>query len=143
MPSADIDQQAAPHIARARREPPQHVAGPSVDHSTWLAISVHHVLPALVVEVAGELDMLTAPRLLATLHAVLRERSPVVVVDLTGIEFMGSAGLAVLVEAHQHAGAHTSLRIVAPGRATLLPIQVTGLDSTLNLYPSRPDALAE
>jgi len=130
MPSSDLDQQATP-------------ADPSIDEGVVLTIAVHRdtTVPALVVEVTGELDTLTAPRLLDTLHEALRESCPVVVVDLTGVGFMGSAGLAVLVEAHDHAGSSTSLRIVAPARATLRPIQITGLDAMLNLYPSRPDAL--
>jgi anti-anti-sigma factor len=118
------------------------VADPS-GVGTGLAISVYHdtTLPALVVEVTGELDTLTAPRLQDALRAALREPCPVVIVDLTGVEFMGPAGLAVLVEAHDHAGSSTSLRIVAPARATLRPLQITGLDAVLNVYESRPDAL--
>jgi anti-anti-sigma factor len=107
-----------------------------------LAIAVHHhPLPALVVEVTGELDALTAPRLLDILHAALRESCPMLVVDLTGVAFMGSAGLAVLAETHEHAIPDTTLRIVAPGRATRRPLQITGLDTILQLYPSRSEAL--
>jgi anti-sigma B factor antagonist len=122
---------------------PHRAADHFAEDSPALAIAVHHhTLPALVVEVAGELDILTAPRLLDALRALLRERSPVLVVDLSAVEFMGSAGLFVLAETHRDAGTHTSLRIVAPGRVTLRPLQVTGLDTVLNLYRSRPDALA-
>ena len=103
----------------------------------------HHPLPALVVEVTGELDACTAPQLQDTLQAVVRERCPVLVVDLTGVKFMGSAGLGLLADTHEHATPHTTLRIVAPGRATLRPLQITGLDTVLHLYPSQPEALTQ
>ena len=143
MPSSHLDQHASPQISRVRHEPPR-AADPSADGINECAIAVHHdPHPALVVEVSGELDGLTAPRLSVTLHAALREPCPVLVVDLTGVTFMGSAGLALLFEIHERATPHTALRIVAPGRVTLRPLQVTGLDTRLRLYPSRPDALTE
>lgn len=142
MASSHLDRQASPEIPLARRQPPEHTAAASAEENRGLAIAVHHhPLPALVVEVTGELDMLTAPRLLDTLHAALREPCPVLVVDLTGVAFMGSAGLAVLAETHEHATPRTTLRIVAPGRATRRPLQITGMDTLLQIYPSRSDAL--
>lgn len=123
----------------ALRAPPR----PASDDGSALTITIHHnALPALVVEVTGELDLLTAPRLSDTLHAVARLDYKVLVLDLSTLKFMGSAGLATLVEAHQHAARHTSLRIVACGPTTLRPIQITGLDTLLDIYPSRADALA-
>lgn len=129
MQPANFDQETNATLAALCEPPP-------------LTVEVHHHLPAVVVDVGGELDAFTAPRLLATLQAVLRERSPVLIVDLTAVRFMGSAGISVLLETYQRAGPHTTLRIVAPSRTTLLPLQVTHLDTVLDLYPSRPDALA-
>lgn len=135
MPPSHLDHYAFPHIPGVR---------PSIGGMSGLAIAVHHdPLPALVVEVSGELDTLTAPRLLDVLNVALRERCPVLVVDLTGVTFLGSAGLAVLAGTHEHAGPHTALRIVACLRATLRPLQLTGLATMLQLYPSRDDALTQ
>jgi anti-anti-sigma factor len=53
-----------------------------------------------IVTVTGELDALTAP----TLGAVLTETvtaAQVVVIDLDGVRYLASAGLQVLIEAHQ------------------------------------------
>ena len=74
-----------------------------------LTVVVHH-LPAVVVDVGGELDAFTAPRLLATLQAALRAGPRVLIVDLSAVQFMGSAGISVLLEASQRAGPHTALR---------------------------------
>jgi anti-anti-sigma factor len=52
----------------------------------------------LVVHVAGMLDLATAPVLEARLGELLDARTPrVVVLDLGGTEFLGSAGVAVLL----------------------------------------------
>lgn len=94
-----------------------------------------------MVDVTGDLDALTSPRLLDTLHALLRKRSAVLVVDLTAVAFMGSAGISVLVEIHRHASPYIDLRVVAASRVTLRPLQATGIDTALNVYPSRAAAL--
>jgi anti-sigma B factor antagonist len=108
-----------------------------------MAVSVHEQGDAVVVEVVGEVDLLTAPRLHDAVMTALASGPRVVVIDLLGVSFLGSSGLAVLVEAHQQAaGERTQLRVVAEGPATLRPLQVTALDRQLPLYPSRADALA-
>lgn len=108
-----------------------------------MTVSVHEQGDAVVVEVVGEVDLLTAPRLHGAVMTALASRPRMVVIDLLGVSFLGSSGLAVLVEVHQQAtGERTQLRVVAEGPATLRPLQVTALDRQLSLYPSREDALA-
>jgi anti-sigma B factor antagonist len=105
-------------------------------------VSVHHEGDAVVVEVAGEVDLLSAPRLRDAVMAALADRPPVVVVDLLKVGFLGSSGLAALMEAQQQTGEHTQLRVVADGPVTLRPLQVTALDRHLAVYSTREDALA-
>ena len=96
-----------------------------------------------VLVVAGELDMLTAPQLNQAIDTELGAGPEVLVIDLSEITFMDSAGLAVLLSAHRDSGDGTSLRVVANQRATLRPMQLTGVDEYLALYPRRRDALAD
>ena len=44
----------------------------------------------------GEIDSVTAPRLSTSLHRELERKPAVLVVDLTGVSFLGIAGLQVL-----------------------------------------------
>jgi anti-sigma B factor antagonist len=138
MASSETDLHVEPH-------PPLPSPGQATDTAADLSdltIAVHqHDEWHSVVDVAGELDTLTAPRLLDTLHTLLRQRSTVLVVDLTAVTFMGSAGISVLVETHQHATPHIDLRVVAATPVTLRPLHATGVDTVLNLYPSRTAAL--
>lgn len=97
--------------------------------------------PNLVLTVAGEVDLLTTPQLQQALTRAVEGRPPILVVDLDKVEFLASAGLAALVDAHQSAGNHTQVRIVATTTATLRPLQLTGLDTELAIYPSREASL--
>jgi anti-anti-sigma factor len=114
-------------------------------HSAHAALTVSGQLEqgTSVLVVEGELDMLTAPQLSHALDEALGAAPPVLVVDLSGVTFMDSAGLAVLLTAHRESGDVTSLRVVANQRATLRPMQLTGVDEYLALYARRRDALAD
>ncbi|HWD05306.1 MAG TPA: STAS domain-containing protein [Amycolatopsis sp.] len=97
---------------------------------------------AVVVEVAGDVDTTTAPAVVQAADDALATAPPVLVVDLTRVEFLASPGLTALLTIHRNAGPATAVRIVASGRATLRPIQLTGLEESLSLFPPRDAALA-
>ncbi|WP_243769841.1 STAS domain-containing protein [Amycolatopsis acidicola] len=98
---------------------------------------------AAVLAVSGDIDMVTAPEFEKALMAALRDRPERLVVDLSGVDFLGSAGLTALVAAHQEAGERTSLRVVAESNATARPLQLTGLDQEITVCRNRPEALAD
>lgn len=106
-----------------------------------MRVSVHEHDTALVLEVSGEVDMISAPRLREQVNSALETHEGVVVIDLLDVTFFGSSGLAVLVEARQLADGRNRLRLVADGPATLRPLQVTGLVERFSLYPTRNAAL--
>ncbi|WP_199430645.1 STAS domain-containing protein [Qaidamihabitans albus] len=112
---------------------------PSESHSVTVAVEEHG--SAIVLGVAGELDLLTAPKLQDELTRALDQRPQTLVIDLSKVEFMGSAGLSVLVVAHRTAGEHTKLRLVAHGNATFRPLRLTGLDQAIPVYRSSDEAL--
>ncbi len=95
-----------------------------------------------VVVAGGEVDMLTAPGLRTDVIDRL-DAGGTLVLDLSGVSFLGSAGLAVLVEASEHAKRRgTVFRLVAVERAVIRPLAATGLDDVFNVYDSVPAALA-
>jgi len=100
---------------------------------------------AVVVTVRGEVDVMTAPRLRdAVARAFDAPEAGAVVLDLTGVTFLGSNGLAALVDAVTEARQRREpLRVVVDDtRPVLRPLQLTGLDSLLALYHSVEEALA-
>ncbi|EWC59059.1 Anti-sigma F factor antagonist (spoIIAA-2) [Actinokineospora spheciospongiae] len=100
---------------------------------------------AILLRVRGEIDMGTAPILRRGLDdaAARRTDERPVVLDLSGVGFLASAGLALLVEYHRtllDRGA--ALRVVSNGGPVLRAIQVSSLDKVLTVYPSAEAALA-
>lgn len=98
-----------------------------------------------LVEVAGEVDLATAPELADEVcEALEQSETTLCVLDLTAVTFLASAGLAALTEAARQAGRlREPLRIVVDSnRPVIRPIEITGLDRILALYHSVEEALA-
>ncbi|MDQ4092131.1 MAG: STAS domain-containing protein [Actinomycetota bacterium] len=100
-----------------------------------------HEPDARVVTVVGEIDALTAPELATFLTAqVVAAR--VVVVNLDGVRFMGSAGLSVLFEANELAGREDhELWLVCNSQTANWALEATGLRKHFTFADSVPDAL--
>jgi len=97
----------------------------------------------VLLTVQGEVDVSTAPKLREWLDEAFAAKKPSVVLDLTGVDFFGSVGLAMLVEYHGRGETdEIQLRTVAPDRTVAGPIYLTTLDKVLNLYPDAAGALA-
>ncbi len=83
---------------------------------------------AVTVTVVGEVDTFTAPVLRSSLDSQLEQSPRELVIDLSGVQFLGSAGLAVLVETQKSAKAKdVGLTLIATTRAVTRPLEVTGL----------------
>ena len=112
-----------------------------------LHTSVSRPRPAVVVlEAAGEVDSMTAPRLedglTTALDAALGEPGGTVVVDLSGVTFLASSGLAVLVRGARRAAERAQrLHVVVASRAVARPLQVTGTDVLVDTHSDVGSAL--
>ncbi len=103
-------------------------------------VNVQHHDRAVIVHVTGEIDLLTAPQVEEAVLPLVREQPPVLVIDLSGVSFLASAGLKLLVAAQQ-ASQGTHIRVVADDQHTFRPIEMTGLSEQLAVYPTVADAL--
>jgi anti-sigma B factor antagonist len=97
---------------------------------------------AAVLRVTGALDLALAPRFRQLFERALRLRPELVVADLTGVDFLASAGMAVLVQAHRQCPPPARLHLVAAGRLTIRPLEMTRLVDELTIFPSLSAALA-
>jgi anti-sigma B factor antagonist len=97
----------------------------------------------VVMSVVGDVDLITAPELAESISRVLERRPRTVVVDLTEVDFLGSAGMGVLIGGHQEAGDHSRFRVVAAGHATFRPMELIGVADIISIYPTRDQAMAE
>jgi anti-anti-sigma factor len=100
----------------------------------------------VVVSVSGEIDSHTAPQLLKeTDSAVADPACRTLVIDLTEVGFLGSAGLKALVDMQtESAGRDVALRIVVgENRHVRRPLEVTTLDTYLPLVASLDEAAGQ
>jgi anti-anti-sigma factor len=101
---------------------------------------------AVIVRAKGELDSNTVGELTSHLAAALDDAgnlaTRLVIIDLQALTYFGSAGLNALLDCHQQGReAGTTVRLVADNPLVVRPIEVTNLDSALELYPGLSDAL--
>ena len=95
-----------------------------------------------IVSASGELDMLTAPQLRDAVQSALSKNPTGLIVDLPGVDFLGSAGMQVLMEAHnQTGGTETRFAVVAEGSATSRPLKITGIADLIDLFSALDDAV--
>ncbi len=108
-------------------------------------VTVEPARPGVVlVRARGEIDLFGAPELQRNVEQQLAVASEAVVLDLGGVSFMGSSGLAVLVAGRDTASRYqVELRVVASTRAVLRPLACTGLSDMFDIYPSVEAALGE
>ena len=106
-------------------------------------IQVEHRAPATVVRIIGNVDGLTAEKLLAEFQARVGEGHVRLVADLSGVNYTSSAGLrallAVLREARRGGG---DLRLAAVHPPVLKILELSGFTSILKLYDDVDGAVA-
>jgi anti-sigma B factor antagonist len=86
---------------------------------------------------SGELDLASAPHLRQVLDQLCRDGVLEVVVDLSGLEFLSAAGLAVFHRADDNLRAGGGRLILhRPGRLARRVLVITELDTVLTIRPA-------
>lgn len=96
----------------------------------------------LVLVLDGDVDLHTAPAVREALDSALAQEPRRLVVDLSAVRFLNSAGLTVLLDGHRAAPPHTDLRLVATTRAAWRPLQITRVHEHLVIHASRAAAVS-
>jgi anti-sigma B factor antagonist len=96
-----------------------------------------------VVEVSGEIDVYTAPRLRETLVSLVDAGNYRLIVDMERVEFLDSTGLGVLVGGLKRVRAHDGgIDLVCTQGRILRIFRITGLSKVFNIYDTVEEALA-
>jgi anti-sigma B factor antagonist len=101
----------------------------------------HEVNGIVVITAVGAVDMLTAPQLQEAVSAVVDRKPAGLVIDLTAVDFLGSAGMQILMGTRNRLGGDTRLAVVADGPATSRPLKITGIADYIDLFSSLDVAL--
>lgn len=97
-----------------------------------------------VLHVAGEIDVYTAPRLRERLLELAHSGATTVVADLSGVSFVDSTGLGVLVSGlkrFREAGGDLVLVVTQP--QVLKVLEITGLTEVFTIHADVGEATAE
>lgn len=96
----------------------------------------------VVLTVSGAIDLLTSDEFEEQLKSVLSSPNTVVVLDLSGVTFLSSAGLSVLLSGAESAkSSNISFRLVTNERVVLRPLEITGVSEAVSVYDSVEAAL--
>jgi anti-sigma B factor antagonist len=102
-----------------------------------LSLTTRTVAEHTVLEVGGEVDVYTAPRLRERLVELVDGGARNVVVDLGRVDFLDSTGLGVLVGALKRLRATNGTFGLVCSKEPLLKIfRITALDQVFPIYPS-------
>jgi anti-sigma B factor antagonist len=113
-----------------------------VSDSTRFGVIRRREADAVVLEVSGAVDEVTAPSLATDLDVILMSEPPLLVIDLTAVEFMSSAAMNLLIETQRlTAATATNVRVAADGTATSRPMRFIGIDRIIELYSTVDEAL--
>ena len=108
------------------------------------SVDVTHVGDYVVLDVAGEVDIETAPELRERMIEVTDAGADRVVFDLTRVSFVDSVGLAVFVLARKKMQLRRgTVDIVASTRRILAIFKLAGLDQAFRVRPSLAALVAE
>jgi anti-sigma B factor antagonist len=101
-----------------------------------LSLNTRKVDDRSIVEVGGEIDVYTAPKLREALIELVQSGSYHIVVDMEQVDFLDSTGLGVLVGGLKRVRSHDgSMALVCTQERLLKIFRITGLTRVFEIHP--------
>jgi anti-sigma B factor antagonist len=108
-----------------------------------IKMSRDEVGECLVLTVEGSVDIASSPELRGELRVAVEAQRSRIVVDMTGVSFVDSSGLATLIEALQGTNKYDGdLRLFGLTKTVMGVFQLANLHNIFAISDSREDALA-
>ena len=96
-----------------------------------------------ILDASGEIHVSTAPRFSERLNQAIADGKTALVLDFSRVEFIDSTGLSVLLNGLRRLTRRKgSLALVCTNPTVLRLFEITRLDSTFDIVPTREEALA-
>jgi anti-sigma B factor antagonist len=114
------------------------LGGETVD----LSLQTREVDSRTIVEVGGEIDVYTAPKLRDKITELVGEGHHNLVIDMEGVDFLDSTGLGVLVGGLKKVRAYDgSMELICSQDRLLKIFRITGLAKVFTIHDSEAGAL--
>jgi len=105
-------------------------------------VSVSELRRVTMVEVSGRIDSTNATKLGEALNEQIDAGRHQLVVDLSNVEYMSSAGLRELVAAAKKVrGNNGDLRIASPSNRVKEVLELAGLNLVFKIFPTQVEAV--
>jgi anti-sigma B factor antagonist len=109
-----------------------------------LSLETRHEDGHTIIEVGGEIDVYTAPRLRDKITELVGDGNYHLVIDMEKVDFLDSTGLGVLVGGLKKVRSHDgSMRLICTQERLLKIFRITGLAKVFAIHGSQSEALAE
>lgn len=96
---------------------------------------------AEVVPLEGEIDLHESPQLMDRLNPLIARKSPCVHLDLSGVSYIDSSGLAVFIDAMQRIQSYGGeFALVAIRDSVRKILEIARLDQIFKIYPAGESA---
>ena len=108
-----------------------------------LSLDSRHENGHTIIEVSGEIDVYTAPKLRDRISELVADGNYHLIIDLERVDFRDSTGLGVLVGGLTKLRAHDgSMQLICTQDRLLKIFRITQLAKVFAIYESQADALA-
>jgi anti-sigma B factor antagonist len=109
-----------------------------------LSLETRQVNDHTIIEVGGEIDVYTAPKLRERITELVDEGYRKLIIDLEKVEFMDSTGLGVLVGGLKRVRTNEgSLELICTQERLLKIFRITGLGKVFAIHSSQAEATAQ
>jgi anti-anti-sigma factor len=111
---------------------------------TMIEINVSDRNPVTLVEVSGRVDSMNANEFGEALTEQIDGGNILLVLDLSSVEYMSSAGLREIVTSlkkAKKAQGKGDLRLAQPSQRVREVLEMAGLDTIFRIYPTQDDAI--
>ena len=96
-----------------------------------------------VLPLKGEIDLHVSPSVTASLNAMIAKKPRRLVIDLSGVNYIDSAGLAALIQAMQKVEGYGGKFLLSGLQETVRSIfEISRLDQVFQIFPDVDAALA-
>ncbi|MCU1429485.1 MAG: putative anti-sigma factor antagonist [Actinomycetia bacterium] len=101
-----------------------------------LVVTVEREGRSAIVRIEGEVEFATAPRLRATLLDLAHQGALPVILDLSEVSFLDSAGISLLIQAKKRlANGGSDLVLRAPQRNVRRVLEISGVTELFSIQP--------
>jgi len=96
-----------------------------------------------VIKISGRIDTHSVQRLRQQLTLATSGSDKNIVIDLAGVDFIDSSGLATIVQAMKQCRTGAGdLRLCKPTQSVRMVLELTRLDKAIDIFPTQESALA-